>query len=249
MSKKVKPDVFAAAEGRIVDQEAVLAAEGRDIAKRFNRKYKTLQKQETALINLVREVVALDSRSAMKEFKQNVNADRSTVNRYIKIAECQFINDNVEQLPIAVSVLLKIAQQVENFDFQEKLDAGELSPDTTLRNIKEWLEASADDGMKESGEPVEMTEFAEVTEDDLSDLMVMKIDFNELFQREDVKDRHLAEIIDATADLCAETALGTAIWEALVEVQAALDGNIQWINDERQHRAERVENIQMANAA
>ena len=250
MSKKVNVSEEALGVTK-EDQEAVLAAQGLNFARKFNRKFKTLQKQETALINLVREVVALDSRSAMKEFKQNVNADRSTVNRYIKIAECRFINDNVEQLPVAVSVLLKIAQQMKNHAslFQEKLDAGELSPDTTLRNIKEWLEASADDGMKESGEPVEMTEFAEVTEDDLSDLMVMKIDFNELFQREDVKGRHLEEIIDATADLCAETALGTAIWEALVEVQSALDGNIQWINDERQHRAERVENIQMANAA
>ena len=169
MSKKV--NVIEEALGQTKeDQEAVLAAQGLKFAKDFNRKFKTLQKTETALIDIVREVVALDSNKVSKAFKKNVNADDSTVNRYIKIAECRFINDNVEQLPVAVSVLLKIAQQMKNHAslFQEKLDAGELSPDTTLRNIKEWLEASADDGMKESGEPVEMTEFAEVTEDDLS---------------------------------------------------------------------------------
>ena len=231
------------------EHEEVLAARGVEFAKSFNRKYKTLQKQETALIDIVRKVVALDSRSAMKKFKDNVNADRSTVNRYIKIAECQFINDNRGQLPVAVSVLLKIAQQIENFDFQEKLDAGELSPATTLSVINEWLKASADDGMKESEEPVEMTEFAEVTEDDLSDLMVMKIDFNALFQREDVKDRHLKGLIEYLADYSCNDTLSTVVWEALTDVQAALKGDIQWINDERQHRAERVENIQMANAA
>ena len=231
------------------EHEEVLAARGVEFAKSFNRKYKTLQKQETALIDIVRKVVALDSRSAMKKFKDTLIADRSTVNRYIKIAECQFINDNRGQLPVAVSVLLKIAQQIENFDFQEKLDAGELSPATTLSVINEWLKASADDGMKESEEPVEMTEFAEVTEDDLSDLMVMKIDFNALFQREDVKDRHLKGLIEYLADYSCNDTLSTVVWEALTDVQAALKGDIQWINDERQHRAERVENIQMANAA
>lgn len=228
MSNKVKTDVFAAAEGRIVDQEAVLAAEGRDIAKRFNRKYKTLQKQETALINLVREVVALDSRSAMKEFKKNVNADRSTVNRYIKIAECQFINDNVEQLPIAVSVLLKIAQQIENFDFQEMLDAGELSPDTTLRNIKEWLEASADDGMKESEEPSEPTEVTEVETPEECQF-VMTCDLRSF------KSHHVDELISELADLSCESPVAKVVYDELLRIYEAF--------------GDRNEAVQLANAA
>ena len=60
MSKKV--NVIEEALGVTKeDQEAVLAAQGLNFARKFNRKFKTLQKTETALIDIVREVVALDS--------------------------------------------------------------------------------------------------------------------------------------------------------------------------------------------
>ena len=88
MSKKV--NVIEEALGQTKeDQEAVLAAQGLNFARKFNRKFKTLQKTETALIDIVREVVALDSNKVRTAFKKNVNADDSTVNRYIKIAECR----------------------------------------------------------------------------------------------------------------------------------------------------------------
>jgi len=223
MSNKVK-NAIEETEG----QEAVLGVQGLKFAKVFNRKYKTLQKQETALIDIVREVVALDSRNAMKKFKDNVNADRSTVNRYIKIAECRFIKDNVEQLPVAVSVLLKIAQQIESFDFEEKLDAGELSPDTTLSVIKEWLQTSADDGMKESEEPSEPPSFTEVEMPEESQF-VMTCDLGSF------KSHHIDELISELADLSCESPVARAVWDELLRIREAFD--------------DRGEAVQLANAA
>ena len=55
------------------EQEEVLAARGVEFAKSFNRKYKTLQKQETTLIDIVRKVVfddsAIESGTLYTEYK------------------------------------------------------------------------------------------------------------------------------------------------------------------------------------
>jgi len=126
---------------------------GSDFAKTFNKKYASMQKAETALIDIVREVVATDSRETVKQFKADVDADNSTINRYIKIAECDFINENVARLPKTVSVLLRIAQQFEKCDFDTALEEGILNSDTTLKELNEYIKETAescDDGMVES---------------------------------------------------------------------------------------------------
>tara|TARA_E500000331_G_scaffold337413_1_gene365486 strand:+ start:771 stop:1484 length:714 start_codon:yes stop_codon:yes gene_type:complete len=142
---------------------------GADFAKTFNKKYASLLKAESALIDIVREVVATDSRYAIKQFKKDVNADNSTINRYIKIAECEFINENADRLPKTVSVLLRIAQQFEKCDFANALEEEILNSDTTLKELNEYIKETAesnDDGMVESEssteEVVESEEPAEI---------------------------------------------------------------------------------------
>ena len=230
---------------------------GSDFAKTFNKKYASMQKAETALIDIVREVVAT-SHLALKQFKKDVNADNSTINRYIKIAECEFINENAARLPKTVSVLLRIAQQIEKCDFDTALEEGILNSDTTLKELNEYIKETAesnDDGMVESVEPdsevVEnettslSTEMIE-SEEDCSDLLKMTIDFNWLFQQEGVKDRHLKGLIEYLADYSCNDTLSTVVWEALTEVQAALSAkksDVAFINEMRVVRKERWENI------
>ena len=69
------------------------------------------------------------------------------------------------------------------------------------------------------------------------------IDFEELFQREDVKPRHLDDLIDFLADYSCENKLAQTVWEALVEVRLASKGDVDQINLNRSERSELNEYI------
>lgn len=145
-------------------------------AEDFNAKYQRLEKIESSLIEIVRKVVALNEKvnamgdgkkdKVLKTFKANVDADTSVINKYIKVARSDFINDNEEVLPSKVSVLIKIAQQNDAEEMQKLLDAGKLTSSTTLKELQELIQESKQDGMCESQEDEEtdVTESGEVAE-------------------------------------------------------------------------------------
>lgn len=144
-------------------------------AEDFNAKYQRLEKIESNLIEIVRKVVAFNEKvnamgdgkkdKALKTFKANVDTDSSVINKYIKVARSDFINDNQEVLPSKVSVLIKIAQS-DAEEMQKLLDAGKLTSSTTLKELQELIEESKQDGMCESQEDEEtdVTESGEVAE-------------------------------------------------------------------------------------
>ena len=78
---------------------------------------------------------------------------------------------------------------------------------------------------------------------DLEDCLEMTIDFNWLFQQEGVKDRDLKGLIEFLADYSCENTLSTVVWESLVEVKSALEGDIDHVNEMRLHRKERWNDI------
>ena len=209
---------------------------GADLAITFNKKYASLQKAETALIDIVRKVVATDNLKTLKQFKTDVDADNSTINRYIKIAQCAFINENVAHLPKTVSVLLRIAQQIEKCDFTTALEEGILNSNMTLTELNEYIKETAesvDDGMVES---VSSTQEVIESEEQSSPLL-MTVNFYELFQQEGVKTRHLDELVDFLKDHCCENPLARFVWEQLRDVKLANKGDFGQIELNRREAA------------
>ena len=82
-----------------------------------------------------------------------------------------------------------------------------------------------------------------VEEEHWEDCLEMTIDFNWLFQQEGVKKRHLDCLLEEIADACCESELATVIWESLVEVKSACEGDIDHVNEMRLHRKERWNDI------
>jgi len=225
---------------------------GNKFAENFNKKYGNLNKVEGQLIEIVREVVKTNSDKILKAFKNAVICDRSVLNRYLKVAKCEFINDNLDQLPSAVSVLIKIAQSDEEV-MQAMLDEGVLNTTTTLSQLKEEMKAYAtDDEMTDSEEPLEEVVESQTTslshkmiesEEELDSVLKMTIDFKEVFDHEDVYPSKYTEdfenFIDEIADRCTKTYVLQVLWEALVEVKMAHKGDIEYINQERLNRKTR----------
>ena len=170
-------------------------------AEDFNAKYQRLEKIESSLIEIVRKVVALNEKvnamgdgkkdKVLKTFKANVDADTSVINKYIKVARSDFINDNREVLPSKVSVLIKIAQQNDAEEMQKLLDAGKLTSSTTLKELQELIQESKQDGMCESQEDEEtdVTESGEVAEKALP--------FSLLTFSKKCKDQHFKAVLEA----------------------------------------------------
>ena len=170
-------------------------------AEDFNAKYQRLEKIESSLIEIVRKVVALNEKvnamgdrkkdKVLKTFKANVDADTSVINKYIKVARSDFINENREVLPSKVSVLIKIAQQNDAEEMQKLLDAGKLTPSTTLKELQELIQESKQDGMCESQEDEEtdVTESGEVAEKALP--------FSLLTFSKKCKDQHFKAVLEA----------------------------------------------------
>ena len=169
-------------------------------AEDFNAKYQRLEKIESSLIEIVRKVVALNEKvnamgdgkkdKVLKTFKANVDADTSVINKYIKVARSDFINDNEEVLPSKVSVLIKIAQS-DAEEMQKLLDAGKLTSSTTLKELQELIQESKQDGMCESQEDEEtdVTESGEVAEKALP--------FSLLTFSKKCKDQHFKAVLEA----------------------------------------------------
>ena len=170
-------------------------------AEDFNAIYERREMLECSLIEIVRKVVALNEQvnamgdgkkdKVLKTFKANVDADTSVINKYIKVARSDFINDNREVLPSKVSVLIKIAQQNDAEEMQKLLDAGKLTPSTTLKELQELIQESKQDGMCESQEDEEtdVTESGEVAEKALP--------FSLLTFSKKCKDQHFKAVLEA----------------------------------------------------
>ena len=94
-----------------------------------------------AIYNAREELTSTD----WEEFVANVECDRSTINKTVKIAECEFIRLNASQLPVAWSVLHVIATKAQEDDERLKrlLEDGELNTRTTLAGLKALLAPSA----------------------------------------------------------------------------------------------------------
>lgn len=94
-----------------------------------------------AIYNAREELTSTD----WEEFVMNVECDRSTINKTLKIAKCEFIELNASQLPVAWSVLHVIATIAQTDDEQLKrlLEDGELNTRTTLAGLKALLAPSA----------------------------------------------------------------------------------------------------------
>lgn len=93
-----------------------------------------------AIYNAREELTSTD----WEEFVTNVECDRSTINKTLKIAKCEFIELNASQLPVAWSVLHVIATIAQTDDEQLKrlLEDGELNTRTTLAGLKALLAPS-----------------------------------------------------------------------------------------------------------
>lgn len=88
--------------------------------------------------------VELTDASDWNEFVASVECDRSTINKTVKIAECEWIRENAMKLPVAWSVLNVIATIARKDDEQLKrlLEDGELNTRTTLAELKALLAPS-----------------------------------------------------------------------------------------------------------
>ena len=88
--------------------------------------------------------VDLTHPSDWDEFVASVECDRSTINKTVRIAKCEWIRENAMKLPVAWSVLSVIATIARKDDEQLKrlLEDGELNTRTTLAELKALLAPS-----------------------------------------------------------------------------------------------------------
>lgn len=111
-----------------------------------NDAFRSARESSGKLFNAIYNArVDLTDASDWKAFVTNVECDRSTINKTVKIAKCEWIRENAMKLPMAWSVLHVIATKAQEDDEQLKrlLEDGELNTRTTLAGLKALLAPSA----------------------------------------------------------------------------------------------------------
>lgn len=78
-----------------------------------------------------------------KKFKVQVDCDDSTINKTIKIAECEWVMENLDRLPIAWSTLSVIATNYEanGRKLEQALEEGDLNRKSTAKQVRELLDS------------------------------------------------------------------------------------------------------------
>ena len=116
--------------------------------KKTNAKLSNRKKASTSLFQTVRTAVQemAEDKNALSIYKTDVDCDRSSVNKIIKISECSFVMDNINLLPSGWSVLHAIATSAPNIDnaiLQDALNNGEINTKSKLLEIRNFFKVAA----------------------------------------------------------------------------------------------------------
>lgn len=103
-----------------------------------NTKLRGMNKANKSLFETVRAAVIElgEDKNALSKYKANVECDRSSVNKIIKIANSEFVMENLDSLPSGWAVLHTIAINAEKTDIvklEKAIESGALNQKTTLK--------------------------------------------------------------------------------------------------------------------
>ena len=84
------------------------------------------------------------SASAWKQYRKGVNADRSMINKVIKIANSEFVRENIEKLPLNFATLYSVAMMTGSAEnapnhsvvLMDAIEKGEIGITSTLKEVK-----------------------------------------------------------------------------------------------------------------
>jgi hypothetical protein len=180
-----------------------------------NKKLREIKKANASLFEIVREAVTelQGDQKALSKYKMDVDCDRSSVNKIIKITESDFVMTNLDNLPSGWAVLDVIARKSRKTDIvalEAAIESGQLSSKTTLKEAREFFKK-----LEESNDPALKAEFSNINDQPLSPIGSKVITFNEA----DFSEEERAKIVPLVEQL---KSFGFEIKsEPVIEKQAA----------------------------
>ena len=84
------------------------------------------------------------SASAWKQYRKGVKADRSMINKVIKIANSEFVRENIEKLPLNFATLYSVAMMTgsaenapnHSVELMDAIEKGKIGITSTLKEVK-----------------------------------------------------------------------------------------------------------------
>ncbi|NVJ99917.1 MAG: hypothetical protein HWE12_00105 [Oceanospirillaceae bacterium] len=117
--------------------------------RKTNTKLRGVKKANASLFETVREAVTAlqGDTKALSRYKMDVDCDRSSVNKIIKITESDFVMDNLDNLPsgwAALDVIARKSAKVDVVALETAIESGQLSSKTTLKEVRELFKKLED---------------------------------------------------------------------------------------------------------
>lgn len=170
---------------------------------KVNAAFRKVRKTNASLFESVHnayDLLATDWKKDWARFKLDVDCDTSTFNKIVKIVKTEFVMSNIDQLPVAWSVLYGIALQTKDHlgMLQVALDNGELNNRTTLKELNALISVETT-----SVRPIESIfrfDSSAYSNEELEELLEISRVLKEKFG---ITVRDLAEVTgDETCDVC-----------------------------------------------
>jgi len=183
--------------------------------RKTNTKLRGVKKANASLFETVREAVKelQGDTEALRKYKMDVDCDRSTVNKIIKITESDFVMANLNNLPSGWAVLDVIARKSAQIDLvalETAIESGQLSTKTTLKEAREFFKK-----LEESQDSAVVAELANSNDQAVAPSGSKVITFNEA----DFDEQERAQVLSLVEQL---KSFGFEIKsEAVIEKQAA----------------------------